>query len=98
NTLDRYEDFRLIEYAQRDARFTGIEGEASYRFGPHLTAGVFGDVVHGKLVSHGGNLPRIPAARVGLKAKTSWGSWSGNVEAYRVFRQNRVADFESATP
>ncbi|MCH3873836.1 TonB-dependent receptor, partial [Campylobacter jejuni] len=25
DTLDRYEDFRLIEYTQRDAEFTGVE-------------------------------------------------------------------------
>ncbi|WP_245153742.1 TonB-dependent receptor domain-containing protein [Allopusillimonas ginsengisoli] len=96
NTLDRYEDFRLIEYTQRNARFTGVEGEASYRFNRHLTAGVFGDLVHGKLFS-GADLPRIPAARAGVRVNTRWNQWTGNIEAYRVFRQNRVADFEAET-
>lgn len=97
HTLDRYEDFRLIEYTQRDARFTGLEGEASYRFMPNLTAGVFGDVVHGRLQS-GNDLPRIPAARMGVRVNTHWNHWTGNLEAYRVFGQNRIADFESKTP
>ncbi len=97
NTLDRYKDFRLIEYTQRDASFTGIEGEASYRFNRNLTAGVFGDLVRGKLKG-AADLPRIPAARAGVRINTRWNHWTGNIEAYRVFRQNRVADFESETP
>ncbi|WP_439652060.1 TonB-dependent receptor domain-containing protein [Paracandidimonas lactea] len=96
NTLDRHEDFRLIQYTQRDARFTGVEGEASYRFSPHFTAGVFGDLVYGTLRG-GGNLPRIPAARLGVRLNTVWHQWSGGLEAYRVFRQNRVADHEAET-
>lgn len=98
STLDRHEDFRLIEYTQRDAEFTGVEGEASYRFNQHITAGVFGDLVHGKLKGSGGNLPRIPAARAGARLMATWQNWSGNVEAYRVLRQDRLADYESETP
>src|SRR5690606_8421811 len=63
-TLDRYEDFRLIEYAQHDARFTGVEAQADYRFNRHVSLGVFGDLVHGQLTG-AGDLPRMPAARVG---------------------------------
>jgi len=97
NTLDRYEDFRLIEYAQADARFTGIEAQADYRFNSHFSAGVFGDLVRGKLTGGKGDLPRIPAARAGVRAKAMWNNWSGNVELYRVFRQSRVADYEDET-
>ena len=99
NTLDRHEDFRLIEYAQHDAEFTGVEAQASYRFNPHLTATVFGDLVRGKLTGNAGNLPRIPAARAGVRLKTHWDdNWSANIEAYRVLRQDRLADYESETP
>src|SRR5690606_13475632 len=99
DTLDRHEDFRLIKYAQHDARFVGVEAEASYRFNRYLTASVFGDMVHGKLTGKAGNLPRIPAARAGLRLKARLnGNWSSNVEAYRVFRQDRLADYESQTP
>ena len=45
NTLDRYEDFRLIEYTQRDAEFTGVEGELRHQFTPVFSAAVFGDYV-----------------------------------------------------
>jgi len=97
-TLDQYEDFRLIEYAQQDAAFTGIEGELRHRFSPVFSAAVFGDYVRGKLSGGGGDLPRIPAARLGVRGDVSWGRWSGGAEYYHVFRQNDIADYESATP
>lgn len=99
NTLDRHEDFRLIEYAQHDAEFTGVEAEASYRFNSHVTATVFGDMVRGKLTGSAGNLPRIPAVRAGARLQTRLDdNWTANVEAYRVFRQDRLADYEDETP
>ncbi|NYT36966.1 TonB-dependent receptor [Allopusillimonas soli] len=97
DTLDRHEDFRLISYAQRDATFDGLEAEVNYRQNRHLTWGVFGDLVHGKLEG-GDNLPRIPAARAGLRLRADWNRWSADIEAYRVFKQDHVADYESKTP
>lgn len=98
NTLDRYEDFRLIEYAQRDAEFTGVEGELRHQFTPVFSAAVFGDYVRGKLTGGDGNLPRIPAARAGLRGNVKWGQWSGGVEYARVFSQKDIAAYEDRTP
>lgn len=97
NTLDRYEDFRLIEYVQRDAEFTGIEGEIRHRFTEAYSAAVFGDYVRGKLEG-GGNLPRIPAARLGARVDARWASWSTGVEYYHAYRQDDSASYEEATP
>lgn len=97
NTLDRHEDFRLIEYSQGDASFSGVEAEASYQVSPHLTVSVFGDYVRGKLRDGAGNLPRIPAARVGARTNLSWNGWGGFVEYTQVLRQNRIADYEEKT-
>lgn len=66
DTLDRFEDFRLIRYTQHDATFTGIEGEATHRFRPNLSATVFGDYVRAEL-DDVGDLPRIPAGRLGAR-------------------------------
>jgi len=97
-TIDTHTDedkvFRLIDYTQRDAQFTGVEAEVSYRFTPMLSASVFGDVVRGKLRNREGNLPRIPAARVGARTDLSWQQWRGFVEYTQVLRQNRVASAE----
>jgi iron complex outermembrane receptor protein len=100
NTQDSHEGFQLIEYAQRDATFTGIEGEIHHKFSPLWGAGLFGDVVHAKLDDSAGNrnLPRIPAQRLGLRVDANWQAWTGQLEWMRVNRQNRVAEFESATP
>lgn len=97
NTLDQYEDFRLIEYTQHDAEFTGIEGEVRHRFNKVFSASAFGDYVRGKLTGGDGNLPRIPAARVGLRADAMWQQWSGGVEYSRVLRQRDIASYESST-
>ncbi|MBQ5965818.1 TonB-dependent receptor domain-containing protein [Massilia sp. ZL223] len=98
HTLDDVEGFQLVEYAQRDATFTGLEGELRHKFSPLLSATVFGDYVRAKFDGGAGNLPRIPAHRVGVKLDGEWKRWHGLVEFYRVSRQDKVADFETATP
>ncbi|KCB46811.1 TonB-dependent receptor domain-containing protein [Bordetella hinzii] len=98
NTLDRFEDFRLIEYTQQDAEFTGVEGEIKHQFTSIFSAGVFGDYVRGKLTGGQGDLPRIPAARLGARANLKWQQWSGGVEYAYVFRQKDIASYESETP
>ncbi|WP_418904926.1 TonB-dependent receptor domain-containing protein [Achromobacter spanius] len=98
NTLDRYEDFRLIEYTQQDAEFTGVEGELRHQFTPIFSAAVFGDYVRGKLTGGDGNLPRIPAGRAGVRGNFKWQQWSGGVEYARVFAQKDIAAYEDTTP
>lgn len=96
-TLDQSEDFRLIKYTQRDAEFTGVEAEVTYRLAEGLSATVFGDYVRAKLTD-GGNLPRIPAARYGTRLNAIAGGVSGELEYYRVTEQDDVAAHESPTP
>ncbi|WP_312127374.1 TonB-dependent receptor domain-containing protein [Brevundimonas sp.] len=97
NTLDRHEDFRLIRYEQADARFTGIEAELTQKLNPWLSATVFGDYVRAELKG-GDNLPRIPGGRLGARLSAFQGPWSGDVEYTRVFKQDRIADYETETP
>jgi len=97
-TLDAYEAFRLIRYSQADAVFTGVEGELRHRFSPAFSAELFGDYVRAKFEDGGGDVPRIPAARLGVRAEFLRGPWSGDIAYQRVFRQDDIAAFESATP
>ncbi len=97
DTLDQFEDFRLIRYAQNDVRFIGIDGEITHRFSGALALSVFGDFVRGKLTQGGGDLPRIPAGRLGAKAEGSWNGLSAELEFYHVFEQGKIASFETAT-
>ncbi|HCP76379.1 MAG TPA: TonB-dependent receptor, partial [Pusillimonas sp.] len=61
-TLDRYEDFSLIQYAQQDAQFVGVELDMNYQVNQYISVGAFGDMTRGRLTNGAGDLPRIPAA------------------------------------
>ncbi|WP_226929656.1 TonB-dependent receptor domain-containing protein [Janthinobacterium aquaticum] len=102
STLDAHEGFQLIQYAQRDATFTGVEGQIRQQLNPMFGASVFGDYVRARLADGGEagnrNLPRIPAQRLGVRFYANWQSWSGVAEFYRVSKQDKVAAFETATP
>ena len=98
DTLDAFEAFRLIRYSQADAVFSGLEGEVRHRFTPWLTGEVFGDYVRAKFEDGGGDVPRIPAARLGARAEILHGAWSGDVEYQHVFEQDDIAAFETVTP
>ncbi len=53
STLDNHEGFQLIQYAQRDATFTGVEGQIRQQLNPMFGASVFGDYVRAKLADGG---------------------------------------------
>ncbi len=95
-TLDQYEDFRLIKYTQQDAEFIGVEGEVTYQFDETVAATLFGDYVRAEFVD-GGNLPRIPASRVGGRLNMDADGVGAEVEYYRVNTQDDIAAYESET-
>ncbi|MFA5683221.1 MAG: TonB-dependent receptor [Lysobacteraceae bacterium] len=97
-TLDRHEDFRLIKYSQSDVKFRGLEAEFTLKVSDAFSASVFGDRVRASFADGSGNLPRIPASRLGLRLNGVHGDLSGELEFYSVARQTRIADHESATP
>jgi len=90
---------QLIHYAQRDATFTGIEGEVSRAVSANLTATVFGDIVRARFDAGAGSrdIPRTPAHRIGARLEGEWQRWNGTAEVVRVGRQDRIADFETET-
>ena len=96
-TLDEVDGLQLLQYSQADATFTGLEGQVRQRLTRNVGVTLFGDLVRAQLAS-GGNLPRIPSARAGLRLDASWQGWDGQIEWVQVARQNRVAEFETATP
>ena len=100
NTLDNHEGFQLVEYAQRDATFTGLEGELRHKFSPSLDATLFGDYVRAKFDDGGAgsrNIPRIAPHRIGARVNAHWQAWHGMVELIRTGTQDKVAEFETPT-
>src|SRR5690606_13787870 len=58
----------------------------------------FGDHVRGQLRGNGGDLPRIPSDRFGVRVDHAFShSLSGEVELARIQRQDQVAAFETRT-
>lgn len=89
--------YREVEYRQEEAILTGIEGEVRHQFTDSFAATLFGDRVRGEL-KDGGALPRIPAGRLGVRLEQSFGaSVEGQLEFYRMQRQDDIADFETET-
>ncbi|MEC8885837.1 MAG: TonB-dependent receptor [Pseudomonadota bacterium] len=101
NTLDRYENFRLVEYQQRDADFIGAEGQISYQFSPLYRGKVFADHVQAQF-NDNSDLPRIPATRAGIRFDADFSQQFGDgihggLEYIYGFEQDRIADFEEKT-
>ena len=93
-TLDRYKDFRLVQYAQDKAKFYGAEAEAGYQISPIYKLSVFGDYVRGKIDND--NAPRVPTGRLGTKLNADFDDhWSGSAEYYHVFQQDKIAAYET---
>ena len=95
-TVDAHDGFQLQHYTQADARFTGVEGQVRQRINRFVGVGVFGDLVRARL-AEGGHLPRIPAARLGVRVDASWRGWEGLAEWVQVARQDRTTAYETAT-
>jgi len=97
-TLDPAGEFLLINFAQADARFHGVEGEIAYRPAPEgFGVRLFGDRARGRLTGDE-NLPRVSPARLGLEADWKRGPWAAWGMLMRVYRQDRVAALETVTP
>ena len=95
------DDLPVRRWSQHDARFRGLEAEATLHLARndsgHYDLRLWGDRVRATLTG-GGNLPRIPAARVG--AEFSWRNddWRASLGATRYFAQDHAAAHETTTP
>jgi iron complex outermembrane receptor protein len=97
-TLDTFEDFRLIRYTAAGATFQGVDGEIRHQFTPNFATSIFGDYVRAELKNGLGNVPRIPAGRLGARAEGEWNAFHADLELYHVFAQDDIASFETRTP
>lgn len=91
----------VARYVQGDATFRGAELEAHIELletePHHLELDLVADVVRAELDS-GGDLPRIPPARLGASLHYRSERWSASAKVKRIFEQDRVATFEGETP
>jgi len=89
--------YREVAYTQADAVLHGMEGRVAWQATSNTGLSLFGDHVRGKLKS-GGDLPRIPADRIGVRVDQRLSqALLGFVETSRILRQDDTADYETAT-
>ncbi len=92
-------DLPCFQYQQADAKYWGLEGDASYQLatigGYRINADLLGDYV--RATQNSNPIPRIPAARLlgGLEAQGD--TLSARAEVEHVFDQKRTAAFETPT-
>ena len=91
-----HDDFPLYQYQQQDATLYGLEFEARYQLNNSNALLVFFDAVRAKL-DNDGYLPRIPPYKTGLGYQYSGISWSADLGVTRYAKQDKVAQYESAT-
>ncbi len=94
-------DLKQAVYAQRDATFRGGEFFGQLDLAP-IQGGVFGvenqfDIVRASF-SSGGNVPRIPPARLGGGLFWRDANWQARIKLLHAFAQNNVAPNETPTP
>ncbi len=85
----------LVNFTQRDATLRGIELSGEAEVARRLVLGVMSDVVRGT-VSGGGNLPFIPAARVGGHVRWDTGRLQLGADVRHAFEQTRVSAANAA--
>ena len=95
------QDLLLLQYAQHNAEFHGVEIASGYalwrdRSYGNLDLRLFADYVRGRL-TNGDNLPRLTPLRFGGGLAYAWQAWSADFDVRRVQGQNANAPLETET-
>lgn len=94
---DHSDGLEIIQFAQADVELYGYELDVNYRLNQQWSLAGFSDYTRAKQ-KDGGDLPRIPAQRVGLEARYQANSWDAALGYTRYLEQDQVAENETVTP
>ena len=81
----------LVNYVQANAKLYGIEGQVETQLVRHVVGGVMGDFTRALFRDGTGNLPYIPAGRLGGSLRYDNGHISTGADVRRVFNQPHVS-------
>ena len=99
--VDMDDDLPIRQWSQQDARFRGVEAEATWTLADNASGlwalRALGDTVRATFANGGGNVPRIAPQRFGLALRWSNERWRASLGAMRYGEQDDVAENESAT-
>ncbi len=97
--FDPIDGLPIRTWIQTDATFRGVEAEATFHLADNDSGKYdlrfFGDRV--RATRDGGNLPRIPAARLGAQFNWKGDALSAGVGVIRTYAQDNVDTFETPT-
>lgn len=100
-TPDEEDGLPVQRWSQADARFRGLEVEASRRWdigaAGEVELRLFGDTVQAELDAGNGEVPRLSPTRLGAGLDWHRGPWRANLNYYRVLDADEPAEFETAT-
>lgn len=83
-------------FEQVDASLYGVEAQLAWQFADSFTLILWGDSIRGKLDA-GGNLPRIPPARLASTLRYQRHGWEAEIGVVRYFEQQSNAELETVT-
>lgn len=86
---DEGDEVPLNVYSQADASIGGIEGQIEGEVTRNVVLGVMGDWLRGRF-RDGGDLPFMPAARLGSSVRWDNGRFSAGAEWRHAFQQDNV--------
>jgi iron complex outermembrane receptor protein len=100
-TEDVRDGLNVYQFGAVDARFHGMETQGTWHLfhgeKSYFDLGVLFDWVEADIAGSADNLPRIPPARVGLRAVYGQSFWSVRSTCRYAFEQNDTAPFEIPT-
>ncbi len=100
-TEDERDGLTVYQFGAVDARFHGMETQGTWHLlhseKSYFDLGVLFDWVEADIAGSADNLPRIPPARVGLRAVYGQSFWSLRSTYRHAFAQNDTAPFETPT-
>jgi len=86
----------VVQFSQADVNLYGYELEADYRLTDAWSVHGFSDYTRAEL-RDGGDLPRIPAQRVGTEVRYQATHWDGAIGYTRYLTQDKIAANETET-
>lgn len=90
------DEYAVREYAQADARFTGMETELLLDLAAAWQLRLLGDIISSH-IDRIGDAPRLPPARIGLSLEHGAGPWQMSLGMQHAYRQDDPGANELAT-
>lgn len=94
------DETQVATYEGRDATFYGVEAEIDYPVyaseNYSVTGSINADMVRGEFDS-GGDVPRVPPARIGFGLSWASANWTAEASVTRVFEQSNTGALELST-